>query len=53
MFGILATGVALWAIYGFLRNDYVIITANVVSLALLAGILFFKLRETFQPSQAG
>lgn len=29
MFGILATGVALWAVYGFLKTDYVIIAANV------------------------
>jgi MtN3 and saliva related transmembrane protein len=44
MFGILAAGVALWAVYGFLKSDYVIIAANVISLALLCGILFFKLR---------
>jgi len=44
MFSILATGIALWAVYGFLKSDYVIIVANVVSLALLCGILFFKLR---------
>jgi MtN3 and saliva related transmembrane protein len=49
MFGILATGVALWTVYGFLKSDYVIIAANAVSLVLLAGILFFKLRETTRP----
>lgn len=47
MFLVLATGVALWVVYGFLKSDYVIVTANVVSLAALLGILFFKLRETF------
>jgi MtN3 and saliva related transmembrane protein len=46
MFSILATGVALWTVYGVLKSDYVIIVANAVSLAFLAGILFFKLRET-------
>jgi MtN3 and saliva related transmembrane protein len=45
MFSILATGVALWAVYGFLQKDMVIIAANVVSLCFLAGILYFKLRE--------
>ena len=45
MFAILATGVALWAVYGFMKGDLVIIAANVTSLALLMGILYFKLRE--------
>jgi MtN3 and saliva related transmembrane protein len=45
MFLTLAAGVALWAVYGFLKSDVVIIIANVGSLALLLGILYFKLRE--------
>ena len=45
MFAILAAGVALWVAYGFLKQDYVIVTSNVVSLTLLAGILYFKVRE--------
>jgi MtN3 and saliva related transmembrane protein len=45
MFLTLAAGVALWAAYGFLKSDLVIIAANVLSLALLMGILYFKLRE--------
>jgi MtN3 and saliva related transmembrane protein len=45
MFLILTTGVALWSVYGFLKGDIVIIAANTISLALLAGILYFKLRE--------
>lgn len=45
MFAILAAGVAMWAVYGFLKSDLVIIAANVTSLALLMGILYFKLRE--------
>jgi MtN3 and saliva related transmembrane protein len=45
MFGILAFGVAMWVVYGVLKHDAVIILANSVSLCLLAGILFFKLRE--------
>ncbi len=46
-FSILAAGVALWIGYGFLRDDAVIVVANVVSLALLGGILYIKLREVF------
>ena len=45
MFSVLATGVALWVVYGVLKADVVIIAANAVSLGLLLGILFFKMRE--------
>lgn len=45
MFSILATGVALWIVYGVLKSDAVIVLANSVSLALLIGILYFKVRE--------
>jgi MtN3 and saliva related transmembrane protein len=45
MFLILATGIALWVVYGVLQGDAVIILANSVSLVLLSIILFFKLRE--------
>jgi MtN3 and saliva related transmembrane protein len=45
MFLILGAGVALWVVYGVLQGDVVIILANVVSLLLLSGILYFKLRE--------
>ena len=40
-----STGVALWIGYGVVRDDWVIIISNSVSLLLLLGILFFKLRE--------
>ena len=45
----LGLGVALWVAYGFLKADIVIIIANAVSLVLLAGILYFKLRERSRP----
>ena len=45
MFSILAAGIGLWIVYGVLQSDAVIIIANSVSLALLAVILHFKLRE--------
>jgi MtN3 and saliva related transmembrane protein len=50
MFLTLATGVALWVVYGFLKSDLVIILANATSLILLLGILFFKLREGRTPA---
>ena len=50
MFSILAAGIALWIIYGCLQSDLVIIVANSTSLALLMGILWFKIRERRRPS---
>jgi MtN3 and saliva related transmembrane protein len=50
MFLTLSAGVALWAVYGFMRSDVVIIIANSISLALLMGILYFKLREHHAPA---
>jgi MtN3 and saliva related transmembrane protein len=45
MLAILGIGVGLWVVYAFLKSDYVIVTSNTISLCLLAGILFFKVRE--------
>jgi MtN3 and saliva related transmembrane protein len=42
---ILATGIALWVVYGFLKGDMVIIAANTVSVLLLLNLVFFKMRE--------
>ena len=41
---LLAGGLGLWLVYGFMRGDAVIIIANAISLVLLGGILFFKIR---------
>jgi len=43
-------GIGLWVVYGFLKSDFVIIIANVVSLGLLMGILYFKLRDRPSPA---
>lgn len=43
----LATGLALWVVYGLLNSDWVIVGANTVSLLLLGNLLLFKLREVF------
>jgi len=45
MFSVLAGGIALWIVYGLLRQDAVIAIANSISLACLFGILSFKLRS--------
>lgn len=45
MFSILAVGLTAWAIYGFRKGDWVIITANVASLTLVVGILYFVIRD--------
>jgi MtN3 and saliva related transmembrane protein len=52
MFLILATGVALWAVYGILKSDVVITAANGLSLCLLLGILYFKLRQDAKKGRA-
>jgi MtN3 and saliva related transmembrane protein len=39
-------GLALWVVYGILKEDIVIILANGVSLAVLAALLFLKLLQT-------
>lgn len=49
---LLAAGLSLWTIYGFMRSDTVIIAANGVSLTLLGGVLYFKLREKRQTRRA-
>ena len=48
MFSILAVGIALWVVYGLMQKDFVIILANSVSLLFLAGILYFRIRESFR-----
>jgi MtN3 and saliva related transmembrane protein len=45
MFSVLSLGIALWIVYGVMKGDWIIITANSISLACLAGILYFKLRS--------
>lgn len=41
---LLATGIALWCLYGFLREDAVIVAANGTSLAMLATLIYWKVR---------
>jgi MtN3 and saliva related transmembrane protein len=43
MYVMMATGVLLWAIYGFMKSDLPLILANTISLALCSAILTLKL----------
>jgi MtN3 and saliva related transmembrane protein len=45
MYLIFTTGVLLWGIYGYLRNDWLIITANSINAVLCSAILIMKLRN--------
>ena len=47
-----ACGLALWVLYGVLQKDIIIILANGVGLALLAALMYLKLRQT-PPKCAG
>ncbi|WP_398473262.1 SemiSWEET family sugar transporter [Tardiphaga sp.] len=43
--GILTTGLAIWVIYGVLKDDLVIILGNGVGAALSGMVLFCKIRD--------
>lgn len=42
----LEMGVALWALYGLLRGDWVIVICNLVSVCLVGSVLAFKIRDS-------
>ena len=45
MLALLATGLALWIVYGLMKADVVIMAANAISLTLLLCIVAIKLRS--------
>jgi MtN3 and saliva related transmembrane protein len=45
MYVIFTSGVLLWAAYGYLRGDWVIVVANVITAVLCLAILVVKLRN--------
>lgn len=45
MYVIFTIGVVLWAVYGYLRDDWVIITANGITAVLCMAILVMKVRN--------
>ena len=42
---VLASGLALWIVYGALKEDVVIILANGISLTLIGGLLYLKIMQ--------
>jgi MtN3 and saliva related transmembrane protein len=45
MYVIFTTGVVLWGVYGYLRRDWVIVAANLITAVLCLAILVSKLRN--------
>ncbi len=48
MYTIFTLGVAMWLIYGLLKQDWPIIVANTITVALSAIILVLKISETIK-----
>lgn len=48
MYTIFTLGVAMWLIYGLLKQDWPIIVANTITVALSAMILVLKINETLK-----
>ena len=46
MYACFCTGVLLWLIYGLLVEQWPVVFANAVTLALASSILFLKIRQT-------
>ena len=44
MLGILMAGLALWVVYGVMKEDYIIIVSNGFSLLVAAAILIFSVK---------
>ena len=45
MLVVLTAGLLLWIVYGVLKSDWVIATANSVGATLSASVLIFKIRD--------
>jgi MtN3 and saliva related transmembrane protein len=43
---VLTSGLALWVAYGVIQKDIVIVLANAISLVLISGLLWLKLKQT-------
>jgi MtN3 and saliva related transmembrane protein len=53
MYVMFTLGVACWGIYGVLKDSPSILLANIVTFALAAVILTFKIRETLSAARGG
>jgi|SRR5215203_133503 len=47
----LTLGLTLWIVYGVLKNDWVLTSANGVGVLLAGAVLLFKLRDKFSHSE--
>jgi MtN3 and saliva related transmembrane protein len=45
MLMVLSAGLCLWIVYGVLKNDWVIIIANLIGATLSLAVLGFKIRD--------
>ncbi|MFT7229117.1 MAG: MtN3 and saliva related transmembrane protein [Methylophilaceae bacterium] len=48
MYSIFTAGVAMWLVYGLLKQDWPIIIANTITVALSAMMLVLKIRGTLK-----
>lgn len=48
MYSMFTLGVAMWLVYGLLKQDWPIIIANTITVALSAMILVLKVSETIK-----
>jgi MtN3 and saliva related transmembrane protein len=49
MLATLATGLALWVVYGVMRSDLAIVVANSISISQIGFIAYFKIAEPSAP----
>ncbi len=47
MYIVFTAGVALWLLYGMLRDDFAIVVANLVTIVLALVILFIKVHNDY------
>lgn len=47
MYVVFTAGVALWLLYGILRDDFAIVIANLVTIVLALTILFIKIHNEY------
>jgi len=48
----LTSGLGLWIVYGVIKSDWVLTSANVVGALLAGAVLFFKIRDKFSHRRA-
>ena len=51
MYLLLTAGIVLWITYGILRNDYVLIIANIITILLTVIVLSYKIAGIIQKQE--